>query len=174
MQKQEKKENQNKNKSKLENKKLLKLKNFKRPFKIYKLFGNKNYAHIYLVIKPNNFFFGYYNRLRPKKTLILSANSLKQKITKKRVNKNLLPSITKFLALLEKEERLTSFNFVLISLILTKEIKKQVLSYLEKEFIIKFLETKKFLIDIKSLKIFNGCTPKKQRKKKRKGRTLLK
>jgi hypothetical protein len=152
----------------------LKLKRFKRPFQNYRLFTLKNYLNLDIVVKPNNIFFGSKSSKFSKFTKILSASFFKTKITKKRIKKNLLPTISKFFFLLNKKNSVKPYQFVVINLTIPTRLKKRFLKLFKRSFFKKMFSKKRLIINIKAKKIFNGCSVKKQKKRKRKKFRILK
>jgi hypothetical protein len=149
-------------------------KKFKRSFQNYRYFMNDYYVHIYVVVKPNNIFFGMHNSRDLKNTKILSSTTFRKKITKKKIKKNLIFILEKFLEVIDKSKAFKNIEFVIFSLIIPRNLRKKTLRQIRKSLIQDTLQHRRIIINVKSLKTFNGCTVKKQRKKKRKGFRILK
>lgn len=152
----------------------IKRKFFKRPYKNYKLFLLKNYVDLNIVVRPNNIFFGSRSSAYPEFTKILSSSFFKTKITKKRIKRNVLPLMSKFFFFLKKKNSIKPYKFVILNLTIPVRLRKKLIKLFKKGFFKKMFTKKRLIINFKANKVFNGCTVKKQRKKKRKGFRVLK
>lgn len=152
--------------------------NFKKA-KILKFFYNKYLrfkSQISITITQNNVFCVYQSNLtsnnKKVKTIVLtSAGKYKIKVSKKKLkfsNKIIIEKfINRIIPRLKKKDR----QFLLINISGPIRVKKSILKQIRS--LIK--ETKiKYILNTKSLKCFNGCRPKKQKRKKQKSFRILK
>ncbi len=147
---------------------------FKRPYRNYRLFLLRNYVNLNIVVRPNNIFFGSKSSAYPKFTKILSSSFFKTKITKKRIKRNVLPLMSKFFYFLNKKKSIKPYKFVILNLTIPFRLRKKLIRLFKKGFFKKMFYKKRLIINIRANKVFNGCTVRKQRKKKRKGFRVLK
>jgi hypothetical protein len=154
--------------------KKLKQRFFKRPYKNYKFFLLNNYVNLNIVVQPNNIFFGSKSSAYPQFTKILSSSFFKTKITKKRIKKNVLPLMSKFFFFLNKKKSIKPYKFVILNLTIPIKLRKKLIKLFKKGFFKKMFAKKRLIVNFKANKVFNGCTVRKQKKKKRKGFRILK
>lgn len=154
--------------------KKLKQKFFKRPYKNYRFFLLNNFISLNIVVRPNNIFFGSKSSVYPQFTKIFSASFFKTKITKKRIKKNVLPLMSKFFFFLKKKNSIKPYKFVILNLTIPVRLRKKLIKLFKKGFLKTMFVEKRLIINFRANKIFNGCTVKKQKKKKRKGFRVLK
>jgi len=138
------------------------------------MFLLKNYIDLNIVVRPNNIFFGSRSSAYPQFTKILSSSFFKTKITKKRIKRNVLPLMSKFFFFLKKKKSIRPYKFVILNLNIPVRLRKKLLRLFKKGFFKKMFSKKRFIINFRANKVFNGCTVRKQRKKKRKGFRVLK
>ena len=120
---------------------------------------------INIKITPNNIFCNLQTRNQRRTIVLLSAGILKLNISKKKLkftSKFVLQKFSKNLRSLRKK-------FVLINIKGPIKIRKKILRQLFYS-----LKSCKILVDVNSKKCFNGCRPKKIKRKKRKGFRILK
>jgi ribosomal protein S11 len=141
---------------KKKNLKILQLKNNSKKNKIKYIINIK--------ITQNNIFCTL--RHKKKTLIILSSGVIKVKVSKKRLKFSYRFIIDKFIRNLKKFTKNTT-SLITISGPIT--IKKKVLIR-----IINKLDKSKFFININTKKSFNGCRPKKQKRKKIKGKRIFK
>lgn len=154
--------------------KKIKQKFFKRPYKNYRFFLLNNFVNLNIVVRPNNIFFGSKSSVYPQFTKILSSSFFKTKITKKRIKKNVLPLMSRFFFFLNKKRSIKPYKFVILNLTIPIRLRKKLIKLFKKGFFKKMFAKKRLIINFKANKVFNGCTVRKQRKKKRKGFRILK
>lgn len=134
--------------------------------KILNFFNTRNrYKKILIRLTQNNIFCTLTNN-KHKTLLTSSSGKYKIKTSKKKLkftSKIILKSFLKQI----KDKILKSK--LLISVVAPKNLKKKIVSQLQEN-----IKTKNFFIDISDKKIFNGCRPKKQKRKKRKGLRIFK
>lgn len=112
---------------------------------------------IHFKIRQNNVFCNFRNK---KKTLLnINSGSVKVKVTKKRLNFNYRFVVEPFLSKILKS---ISKKRVLVAVECPSRLKKGFSIY-----ILKKLRTSKLLLNFDPLKVFNGCRPSKQKRKKR-------
>ena len=145
--------------------------NYIQKFKFKKLINDANLKNklnylISIKITPNNIFCVLKNFNKNKTLFLLSAGILKLKITKRKLKFASRLLIKKFLSLIYLR---TKKKLSLLKLSGPKKVRKIVL----KE-ILKYLKGSRLIIFFQEKKSFNGCKPKKQRRKKRKGLRVLK
>jgi ribosomal protein S11 len=175
MQKQEKKSKYIKYSKKNLSKKLIRLRKLYSKstysFNIYfkktlTFFKTKNrYKKIYIRFTQNNIFCTLTNY---KHQTILTSSSGKYKIktSKKKMKFSSKIILKSFL----KEIRNKVFkNKILINIIAPKNLRKKIIGQL-----CQTLKNENIFIDVNDKKSFNGCRPKKQKRKKRKGLRILK
>lgn len=161
---------------------LLRIKSSGRPYKNYKFLMSNAYLYISITIRPNNVFYtvkrveqNLSRGLFPKAFTILSktAGNYSIKISKKGLKSKTLPVILKFLKDL-KLMKFKSSEFLVLNIVSPIKIRKKLIQFLSKSLIRSVFLKRKVILNIKSKKVFNGCTPCKQRRKKRKGFRILK
>jgi ribosomal protein S11 len=161
-----------KNKKKYIVKRLRKIyKKFNYKFNIYfneiiQFLKNKilNVQKICLRVTPNNVFC---TLSRNKKTILISSTGkYKIKTSKKKLkftSKIILKSFLK-----EIKNKIKTSN-ILLNIIAPKNLRKLII-----DLFLKVLKNKSIIVNIQNKKAFNGCRPKKQKRKKRKGLRLFK
>lgn len=97
---------------------------------------------------------------------ISSAGKNKIKITKRKLKFNSRLIIENFL---EKISKYKKKDYILINLSGPRKLRKKIIKQLYTK-----LKHNKFFIKVNALKCFNGCRPKKKRRKKRKGLRIVK
>jgi ribosomal protein S11 len=125
---------------------------------------NINYV-INIKVTPNNIFCNLTTNNQKKTIILLSGGILKLNISKKKLKFASKYVLQKFLKNLRNLQK----TFILINIKGPIKIKKNILKQL-----LHSLKGYKILIDINSNKCFNGCRPKKIKRKKRKGFRILK
>lgn len=156
-----------------------------RPYKTYEFLSSKDYLYFNLLVKPNNIF-AVLNGISLKKDLatnkrLSTFNMIKEaksstfgiKFSKKGIKAKVLLFLKNFLKGL-RYLKVKKYNFVVFNLTSPKFLRKKILDSLSKFFMSKRLLNKEIIIQIKDKKVFNGCIPPKQRRKKRKKYTLYK
>jgi hypothetical protein len=162
--------------------KLFRLKSSGRPYKEYKFLMSNAYSHISITVRPNNVFCTvlklrkkFDKKLSFKKNIALSksAGNYDIKLSKKGLKSKTLSVILKFL----KEIRSIKFSgseFLVLSITAPIKLRKKIIQFLSKSLLRSLFLKRKVLLNVQSKKVFNGCTPSKQRRKKRKGFRVLK
>lgn len=122
---------------------------------------------IYILIKANNIFCLLKDLASKKILLLYSSGQSKLHISKKTLRFNSKIFISNFLILSKKYLKEKSFLFLtfLGPRNIRKKILKQITISLKKHVLV---------VDIRAKKSFNGCRPKKRRRKKRRGFVILK
>lgn len=121
---------------------------------------------------PNNIFCVLRDRKSNKTLLLTTGGILKFNITKKKLKFFNKKVIGKFLGLakgimgIKKRGEIKS---VIVNLCVAKKYRKKII-----RLVIKSLYNQQFIFQVEDKKCFNGCRPKKQRRKKRKGLRILK
>jgi ribosomal protein S11 len=137
----------------------------------YQLFNrlnskNKIIFQLNIRLTPNNVFCTLKNLKTKKIVLFCSSGKYKLKVSKKNlkfINKII---IQKFLAEIEQK---IQFKLLIVNIIAPIKIRKSIIKQLNP-----LIKTTKLIIQIKEVKIFNGCRPPKKRRKKQKGLRILK
>ena len=139
----------------------LKLRLYNSLLKIASLYESKKVKYnIFLKIKQNNVFCTLKNIVTNKIVLVASAGKLKLNVSKKKVFFLQKKIIFKFLKKVKWILKKYKFS-IIVKLVCPLKLRRRVMRH------IKFLLKKRLLIVIFSdLKIFNGCRPKKKRRKK--------
>ena len=121
---------------------------------------------ISILIKPNNIFCTLEDLILKKTLLLYTSGKSKLHISKKTLRFNSKLLIKNFLILLKRYVK--SDNLIVV---ISGPIKVR-------KFILKqttlALKLNKLIIDVKAKKCFNGCRPKKKRRKKQKGLRIFK
>ena len=122
---------------------------------------------ISILIKPNNIFCTLEDLILKKTVLLYTSGRSKLHISKKTLRFNSKILIANFLIILKKYINTKSLLFIMLSgpIRIRKLILKQIASALKRH---------KLIIYVKAKKCFNGCRPKKKRRKKRKGLRIFK
>jgi ribosomal protein S11 len=135
--------------------------------KILSFFKKKrtNYKKIYIRLTQNNIFCTL--RTSKHKTIVTSSSGkYKIKTSKKKIKFSSKIILKSFLKEIKKK---ISKSKLLINIIAPKKLKKKIVSQL-----CQTLRNKTVIININNKKSFNGCRPKKQKRKKRKGLRIFK
>lgn len=144
-----------------------------RPFNDYKLKRKIKLLRLTVRVTPNNVFCTLKDTKTDNLFKSVSAGSYNFNVTKKGVRHYSRQIVSLFL----KDLRETNFNFnrPLVTKIIAPVSLRRPLLDLFKKSLFKRLHAKKTLfIDIPAKKVFNGCRPRKQIRKKRKGLRLFK
>jgi len=156
-----------------------------RPYKAYKFFLSKNYLYFSLLVRPNNVFAilkgisfennsiqGVTNR---KFELIKQKKSSDYgiKFTKKGIKSKVLTFLKKFVSSL-RYLKVQKYSFIVVNITTPKAIRKKVINLISKSFLSKKFRNKRIVFNVKHQKVFNGCRPRKQVRKKRKKFRLFK
>lgn len=153
--------------------------------KKYKFLSVRDHLIFNLIIKPNNVFSTISTvcttRDSSKKTLISelskvkSANSstYKIKFSKRGIKGKVLAYLRSFLKNL-RFLKVKRFGFAVLNITCPKFLRKHILSSISKFFLSKKFLNKEVIVQIKDMKVFNGCVARKQRRKKRKKFVLYK
>lgn len=130
--------------------------------------SNKKSYHIYIKLCSNNVFYLLKSMASKKTLLCLSAGKCKQNISKKTLKVKYSILLKKFLTWVKKFLKKKDLLFVHISspLRLRKKIIRTVY--------FKFKKKHTLLLNILEKKPFNGCQPKKRKRKKQKGLKVFK
>jgi len=121
---------------------------------------------IIIKLTPNNIFCTLVNFPLNKNLLTKSAGSYKMNISKKKLkfsNKIILQNFLKSVNPFSKN------NFIIIQISGPLKLRKAIIKQLATKFMYR-----KIVIKVKELKSFNGCRPKKKKRKKKKGLRILK
>lgn len=155
----------------------LRIKSSGRPYKNYKFLMSNGYLYISITIRPNNIFCTVrrIEKNLSKNVTVLSktAGNYDIKISKKGLKSKTLLVILKFL----KDFKLVQFKgseFLVLSIISPVKLRKKIIQFLSKSLIRSVFSKRKVILEVKSKKVFNGCMPSKQRRKKRRGFRILK
>jgi len=158
----------------------------RRAWETYSFVDTRNYLLLNFIVKPNNMFVVADNMYwsenisktnLPKFPLVgsrihsLNANNFKIKFSKKGIKGKVLTYVKTFLRNL-KFLKVNSYGFAVIRLTSPKFLRKIILTSISKFFLAKKFLNKKVIIDVRHMKIFNGCVARKERRKKRKKFTL--
>lgn len=117
-------------------------------------------------ITPNNVFCTLKNTQRNKTLKVASSGKYKIKTSKKTLSYSTKNIISTFL---EEIKKLSPDKRLLINLIGPTRIRKNVLKQISK-----YLKKKSIIINVEDKKCFNGCRPKKKKRKKQKGLRIFK
>lgn len=144
-----------------------------RPYRKYELKPNAKLLNLNVKVKPNNVFCILKDLKRNRVLSSVSAGSYKLNVSKKTVRHYSKQIIHSFLKTLR--EKNIQFNRPLVAKITAPtNLRKAVLDSLKTPIFKKLTINEKLFIDVPSLKVFNGCRPCKQIRKKRKGLSLFK
>jgi hypothetical protein len=161
---------------------VLRVKSSGRPYKNYKFLMSSSYLYVSITVRPNNIFCAVRrveklntknNTLKNSILLSKTAGAYGVKISKKGLKSKTLAVVLKFL----KDLKLTQFKgseFLVLSIVAPIKLRKKLIQFLSKSLIRSIFLKRQVILEIKSKKVFNGCTPCKQRRKKRKGFRVLK
>lgn len=161
--------------------KKLKISGIGRSFLDYKFLRGNRYLYVTIGLHPNNIFYSVsrVNRNllingKPKTKILLSksSESYREKVTKKALKSKALPLLLKFLKDI-KSILMRSKEFLVFTIISPIKLRRKLLMSLEKYLLRRIRRTRPVIIEVKDKKNFNGCTPCKQRRKKRKGFRIL-
>ena len=124
--------------------------------------------HLVIRLTPNNVFCSFINLKKNKTLFISSAGIYKLNVSKKTLNFNNKIIIQNFLDEVKKILFLTK-KFLLVTIYGPLNIRTSILTQLSKN-----LKGIKLIIKVKEMKVFNGCRPSKQRRKKQTGLKIFK
>lgn len=127
---------------------------------------------INIKIKSNNIFCSLKNKKLNKVLKAISSGIYRIKTSKKNIKNTFKNVLRLFLNSIEKKVKQKKKNLI-IKLIAPSRIRKRILKYVLKNLKLK-IKNGLFLFKLKEKKCFNGCKPRKQRKKKRKGFRIFK
>lgn len=154
-------------------KNFIKSKRCGRPFEIYRNFLSKSYSRLSVTIKPNNIFCSLRHNIGNKTLKSISSGKYKIKTTRKRLKFNTGAVLTAFFKDLKKV-KIPFSKFVVICIVAPLRQRKAVLKIISRIFIKQILRKKRYLIQTRAKKVFNGCRSIKKHRKKRKGFRLFK
>lgn len=146
------------------------LKNKRVPFNKITTFlkkTNKITSKITIKITPNNIFCTHQNLQKKITNIVSSAGKYKLNVSKKALKFKSKIIIGKFIKELKRKVKKNTTIFILFY------GPRRLISKIIKQFSC-FTKKNKIIIKKKELKCFNGCIPKKKRKKKRKGLRIFK
>ena len=123
-------------------------------------------------IKSNNILCSLKDKKLSKTLKTISSGVYQIKISKKRLNTNFKSVLKLFLTYVRKKIKSQTKKSLIIKLIAPTRVRKKITKYILKG--LGTIRKSPFLFIFKKKKCFNGCRPKKQRKKKRKGVRLFK
>ncbi|HND45972.1 MAG TPA: hypothetical protein PLC61_06190 [Chitinophagales bacterium] len=156
-----------------------------RPYKIYKFFLSKNYLYFSLLVRPNNVFATLkgvsFENNSIQGTINKNYENIKQKkssdygikFTKKGIKSKVLAFLKKFVSSL-RYLRVQKYSFIVVDITTPKAIRKKVINLISKSFLSKKFRNKRIVFNVRHQKVFNGCRPRKQVRKKRKKFRLFK
>jgi len=124
--------------------------------------------HVVIRLTPNNVFCSFLNLKKNKTLFISSAGLYKLNVSKKTLNFSNKIIIQNFLDKVKKILFLTK-KFLLVTIYGPINIRTSILTQLSKN-----LKGIKLIIKVKEMKVFNGCRPSKQRRKKQTGLKIFK
>lgn len=163
----------------------LKLNITRRFQKRYKFLNSRDHLVFNLIVKPNNVF-STISRVCTVKSvdnksfiteafLIKSANSSTYniKFSKRGIKGKTLGYLKTFLKNF-KFLKVKRFRFAILNITCARFLRKHILTSISKFFLSKKFLRKEVIINVKDLKVFNGCVARKQRRKKRKKFVLYK
>jgi ribosomal protein S11 len=137
-------------------------------FRLFKFkFKQRLKKKILIAIKRNNVFCTLYDISSKKILRVFSAGKAKIKISRKSLKYYSKILIEKYLFLLKKRIKKNDTLFISVS------GRKKLRKFTVKKLLLIFKKNK-FILEIKPKKCFNGCRPKKTRRKKRKGLRIFK
>jgi hypothetical protein len=128
----------------------------------------KNYLRLNIRVSPNNVFCNLKDGRSNNIVKSLSTGAVKLKTTKKRLNFNIKNFLFTFFKDIIKIKELKAKKHVLIKLVSPKKFRKRILKMFHAGVFKNFVKNKNLILDIPSNKLFNGCRPKKDIRKKRK------
>ena len=144
-----------------------------RPFKQYRLLNKKKFIRLTIKVVPNNIFCNIKDNQSNKVLKSVSGGSYKIKLSKKGLRYSAKLVVTSFLK--DLRDMKIKFNKSLITKIIAPvQIRRQILGVLSVSLFSKFASKKNAILEVESKKVFNGCRPRKQVRKKRKGLRLFK
>lgn len=156
-----------------------------RPYKLYSFILSKNYLYFTMLVRPNNVFANLkgisfeqniISKKEIKKQEIIKqkkSSDYKIKFTKKGIKAKVLTFLKKFVSSL-RYLKVQKYGFIVLNITTPKSIRKKVINLLSKSFLSKKFKNKKIVFNIRHQKVFNGCRPRKQVRKKRKKFRLFK
>jgi len=128
----------------------------------------KNYLRLNIRVSPNNIFCNLKDGRSNNIVKSLSTGAVKLKTTKKRLNFNIKNFLFTFFKDIIKIKELKVKKHALIKIVSPKKFRKRILKMFHGGVFKKFIQKKNLILDLPSNKIFNGCRPKKDIRKKRK------
>lgn len=156
-----------------------------RPYKTYKFFLSKNYLYFSLLVRPNNVFATLkgvsFDNNPIQSTINKRYEIIKQKkssdygikFTKKGIKSKVLTFLKKFVSSL-RYLKVQKYSFIVVNITTPKAIRKKVINLISKSFLSKKFRNKRIVFNVRHQKVFNGCRPRKQVRKKRKKFRLFK
>lgn len=144
-----------------------------RPHKAYKLGKKIKFLRLTVRVAPNNMFCILKDTKTNTVLKSVSAGSYKMNVSKKGIR-----NYSKLIAnafLKDLRDKQIKFNRPLVArFIAPTGVRKSLLTIFKNSLFKKFANKKKLFLEVASQKVFNGCRPRKQVRKKRKGLRLFK
>lgn len=170
-----------------------------RPYSFYRTLTSKYYLYFTLSVRPNNVFATLKGVCQEKKAVIeenkevlnltASENILPKtnseinirkkssdfdiKCSKKGVKTKVLTFLNRFIFNITPK-KVFKYSFLIVNIIAPKMIRKKILNTIYSSYAFKKFKGKRLILNINHNKIFNGCTPRKKIKKKRRKFRLFK
>lgn len=162
-------------------KRFLRVKVGGRPFLHYKFFKSST-DHVYVSINvcPNNMFCTVQRGKRFGKAgakyrllMLKTSGNFGVKLTKKGLKARILNVLSQCLKGF-KQLDLRDSDFLVFNIVAPMNLRKRIVQFLNKSLLRTLFLKRKVVLNFDSKKVFNGCMPCKQRRKKRKGFRILK
>lgn len=166
-----------------------------RPYSFYRTLTSKYYLYFTLSVRPNNVFATLKGVCQEKKSIVEEINvttpenilpkinseinirkkssDFDIKCSKKGVKTKVLTFLNKFIFNITPK-KVFKYSFLVVNITAPKMIRKKVLNTIYSSYAFKKFKGKRLILNINHNKIFNGCTPRKKIKKKRRKFRLFK
>lgn len=120
-----------------------------------------------ITVYPNNIFCNLKDGRSNSIIKSMSTGSIKLKTTKKRLNFNIKNFLFMFLKEIAKIKKVRYMKYIFIKIVSPARIKPKVLEMLQGGLFKKFIKRKNIILELPAKKVFNGCRPKKDLRKKK-------
>jgi hypothetical protein len=127
----------------------------------------RTFLRFNVTVYPNNIFCNLKDGRSNNIIKSMSTGSLKLKTTKKRLNFNIKNFLFMFLKQIVKIKKVRYIKHIFIKIVSPARLKPKILEMLQGGLFKKFVRNKNIILELPAKKVFNGCRPKKDLRKKK-------
>lgn len=127
----------------------------------------KSFIRFNVTVYPNNIFCNLKDGRSNKVIKSMSTGALKLKTTKKRLNFNIKNFLFSFLKQVLRIKKLRYSKYIYIRIISPLKLRAKVLEMFYSGIFKKFVQNKNVIFELPAKKVFNGCRPRKDLRKKK-------